>query len=465
MRRQLLTPLLVALLLQAGDSGGQPAPEQPEPKDVLDILKLSLKDLDDLKGVEVVRVAVRPGVVELVGQVPSAGHKPKLKDRAEAALKNAVEAKKLKGGPFAVDVAGMIDASAPVDARLVEVLNARLFGPGKPLQGKLTEAGVKDGVVAVKGSILAEGMKAALEKEGKAVLDEAVAAKLLPGPYARVDASQLRRYPNEVFGILDASLRDAPELAGFKLIYAEMTPAGVLNLAGLVGSEDQRPALKQRAIAAVTNAVESGKLPKEPALERVDLTKVRVGSSPVDEMLVVESLLPAAPTRVLRTQWYAPDKGELYLAGLVESDASKARLIDELSRLPLVRKVDVGGVLVRQTGLPLPGEPTGTLLDAYDALGRKDADALLVAATASIRNAAPNSAAALNSWYLRAAAHQMMGRRQEAIGDLRVAQALAENLAVAGGYYATLERFQGPQRLALSNLLREGPRAVVGGGR
>ncbi len=456
MRRQLLIPLLVALLIQVTDLAGQPDEKQPQAKDVLAILKLSLKDLDELKEVEITGATVHPNkMIELSGRIPNAGVKPKLQMSAEAALENAFKAK------YKVDVSALVDMSVPAEKRLIDLLNARLFGPGKPLQGKVSEATVKGDVVVLKGTVLAEGMKAVLETEGKKLLDEAVRVKNLPGPYARIDTSALRRLPNELFGVLQSSLADSPDLAGFKLIYAELTPEGVLRLAGLIAQEEQRAALKRRTIEVVKNAVAAGNLPMAPMLTELDLSKVRVGSSSSDELLVVESLLPTQPIRVVRGQQYDPASGELYLTGIVESEASRDRVTEFLQRLPLLRKVDTSNVLVRQSSGLEPGQPTGTLLSAQDALGRCDRTAMLESATASVRNAAPNSTSAVNSWYLRAAAHLMLGKRQAALGDLRVAHALAEQVVGGSGYYSTLERFQGPMRIELSKLLREGARGAI----
>lgn len=459
MRRQLLIPLLAGLLFQLSGAGAQPTLKD----DILQTLKLSIEDLDDFKGVKITGVDLKPGeLVELSGQVPSSAIKPRLKDLCETVLKNAVEGKTLKGGPYKVDLVGMVDLSLPPEKRLIEVLNTRLFGKDKPIQGKLTDAVISpEGVVTLKGSVLAEEMKAVLAAEGKKLLDDAVKAKTLPGPYTRLDTTGVRRTPNEVFGILEASLPDAPGLEGFRLVFAELTPDGVLRLAGLAASEDQKQAVKKQAVAVMNNAIQSGALPMGTKFETVDVARVRVGSSKVDELLVLESTLKTRPDRVVRAQLYLPDRGELHLTGIVESEASKKQIIDEMKKFPGVKVVDASKVLVRQSSGLQPGEPAGTLLDAYDALGRNASQEVLQAATASIRNAAPTSTASVNSWYMRAAAHMMLGRRQEALGDLRVAQALAQQVVGGDGYYSTLERFQGPLRIQMSDLMREGARGVI----
>jgi hypothetical protein len=304
-------------------------------------------------------------------------------------------------------------------------------------------------------------MKAVLATEGKKLLDDAVKAKTLPGPYTRLDTTGLRRYPNEIFGILEASLPDAPGLEGFRLVFAELTPDGVLRLVGLAASEDQKQAVKKQAVAVMNNAVQSGALPMGTMFETVDVARVRVGSSKVDELLLLESLIQTRPNRVVLAQLYIPERGELHLTGIVESEASRNRIVDEVKKFPGVKAVDGSKVLVRQsTGLQ-PGEPTGTLMDAYDALGRNACNEMLQAATASVRNAAPGSTASVNAWYMRAAAHMMQGRRQEALGDLRVAQALAQQVVGGDGYYSSLERFQGPLRIQMSDLMRAGASGVV----
>jgi hypothetical protein len=490
--RQLLLPLLVALLVQASDSSAQPADKQPGPKTKDEALRAalqsSIKDVPALKDVVITDLVITDKGIEILGRVPDARVLPELRKRVKDALENLKAIP--KDSPHVVDVEGVIRQDAlekEHDREVGRFLNHRVFRPGTKAQGRLTEVIVgPDGVVVLRGSVSKADMRALVEAEAMKALDDAFKSGNLPRRHKRVDAAALRRYANEVFGILESSLRDQPDLVGFKLIHAELTPAGLLDLAGLAASEEQKGLAKQRAVKAIVNAIETGALPKG-VVERVDMTKVLIGSSAVDELLVIELLAPGRPTRVVRASLYFPDRGVLILSGIVESEAVRTQIVQRLEALPILERVDVTNVLVRQSGGLRPGEMLGTMQDANDALGRmtpptvvipskercerpqvlalpipgNPPEEMLQAATASLRNSAPGSAASLNAWYMRAAAHLMQGRRQEAIGDLRVAQTLAQFTIGVDSYYTTLERFQGPIRIALSNLLREGPRAAV----
>jgi hypothetical protein len=494
MRRQILLPLLLAWFVQVSDSPGrQPGETLPPPKQkneaLLKVLNVSI--MDKFPGVVITDIIITDKEIDVFGRVPNGEGREELRKAIKAAL--VLQKAIADNSPHIVEVEGLIRLKELQDAHDKEVarfLNHRLIGPRGPVEGKLTDVTIgPEGVVVLRGSVCRGSHLTILERETLRILEEAVQAKNLTRRPNRIDVSQVRRHPNAVFALLDRSLRDLPELVGFKLIYADLSPGGLLELAGLAATEEQLGLVKLRARAVIDNAIANEALPMAK-LERIDMTRVLVGSSTVDELLVIELLAPARPTRVVRAQVYRPEAGELILSGVVESVASRDQIVGFLECLPILRRVDATNVLVRQSVGFRPGEPMGTLPDAFDALGRmapatikipgknhcdppqvftlavtgNQPQEILQAATATIRNAVPTSPQALNAWYLRAAAHLMLGQRQEAVGDLRVAVALAQNFVGVDSYYVTLERFQGPVRIALSNLLRAGPLVVVSGG-
>lgn len=286
------------------------------------------------------------------------------------------------------------------------------------------------------------------------------------------DPKSGRPAPNVEYTVLDKALKaeKAPaDLGGFKLIAVALQPSGRLDLAGLAASDEQVILARRFAVQVLTEAIEKGQFVRPEFKDRdakliiqtTDTKNVRIGTSPVEELLVLEGLISRRPGRILRAQYYQAEQGLLVLSGIVESEAVRKQVVADLERLPILQRVDATNVLVRQSSGLRPGEPAGTLLDAYDALGRCDAHHLLLTTTAVIRNAAPGAGGSASAWYLRAAAHLGQGRRQEAVGDLRVAHALAENLVGADPFFTTLERVQGPMRIALSRLRAIGVRAAV----
>src|SRR5262249_36856169 len=151
--------------------------------------------------------------------------------------------------------------------------------------------------IVLRGSLLKEDMRPILEAEAKTLLAEAWKTGTLPNPpatFPRLDSSGVRTTSSQVFGLLDAAFAASPRLKGFRLIHAELLPDGVLYLAGLAASEEQKDFARAVAVDAIARAIED-KILVGVKLERVDLRKVIVGSSVVDELLVIESLVPSRP--------------------------------------------------------------------------------------------------------------------------------------------------------------------------
>jgi len=461
-------------------------PQPKSPDELLATLKLNITNIPELTGVKLTAISAvektpTGELLKLAGSIPTEDVRPKLKDRCDSVLKIFTENKVLTGGPYTVDVTAMevislpkppmpmpmppIDTTTTVEQRIADVLHRKLFGPDRAIQGRLTGVtAMKDGTVYLYGWVHEPLMRIVAEKEAPTILNNAVRTDNLPGPYLKVDASSLRVYPSPIYALVESSLPTGPEAAGFKVFSAELTPSGVLELVGVAASEEQKNAMKSRISRAVAMAIDGGAFPKAK-FERADLNRVFVGSSAVEELLAIESLCPSKSGHCVRGQLYVPESGELILTGIVESQPSLDLVVARLQNIPGLNRVDATNVLIRQGGGFRPGQPMGTLTDAHDALGRSDWQGVLANATSVIRNAVPNSQATVRAWYLRAAANIAMGRRQEAAGDLRMGQAQAEHVVGGDPYSLTLERFQGPVRIALSNLLRDGPLTVASGRR
>lgn len=311
--------------------------------------------------------------------------------------------------------------------------------------------------------------EAIVEARANAGLRSGTAESLLAARFHRLDVevrlqeaydtTGLRPGRGKLLGILNAGLPKAPELGDVRLLAAELRPTGALHLVALVADERERAALATWANDALLLAVDRGYLRPDHHLERFDLAGVRVGSSARDELLAIESLLPPDAAGVVRLQRLDRRAGEIALAGVVETAAVRDALVHEMGRVSDVRHVEAGNLLVRQPeGAPATAL-SGLRTDALDALGRNDGERVLQATAALVRHV-PSGLLAVEAWYLRAAGHLLLGRRQDAIGDLRVAEALARPL---GGYryHALLERFQGPARIALSDLVEAGAQAAI----
>jgi len=258
------------------------------------------------------------------------------------------------------------------------------------------------------------------------------------------DATGLRPGRGKLLAALQAAQPQATGLGDVRLLAAELRPTGVLHLVALVADDRERAALVTWANDALLLAVGRGYLRPDHPLERFELTGVRVGYRALDELHAIETLLPAA----VRVGRYDPDAGVIALSGVVPSPAARDALVRELGRVAAVRRVEADGVLVR-SATPPTVDPGRLRTDALDALGRNDPAGLLRAADAWVQ-ADP---AAVEAWHLRAAAHLLLGRRSAAVGDVRVAAGLGVRPPLP-------ERFQGPARIALSDLIEAGARAA-----
>jgi hypothetical protein len=432
----------------------------PPPAGLAEKLQSSLGNLPELRGIRITSAVHRPdGTVELDGTLPNGKLREVVQKKALEALRNYV-AVGLLPGPFnAVDASRLIDQSLPRDEQVLFVLQKKLMAREDLRDNAIDSVQLRpEGTVVLEGFVYKDDLRRVLEQEGRRLLEAEVRRQHLQGPLGAVDASTMKRFPNRVFGELERSLRNLPELRRMVLVYAERADDGTVWVVGLVPTEPLRSVVEQQGLRALQNAVEARRLPGP--VTRLDTTRLLVGTSHEDLLQAVETLCPSEPPlRVVRVQRFSLETGVLAVGGVAGGAADRARLIRTLEKLPVVKRVEDRDLLVAAS---FPSDDSASVFynRAVAALGRQSGREMVEASSQVVRQGHSKRAIVIRAWYLRAAGHLLQGQAEQAVGDLRVADALEQRWGQAD-FYLALERFQGPSRDTLGRLIDAGPRGAL----
>ncbi len=126
--------------------------------------------------------------------------------------------------------------------------------------------------------------------------------------------------------------------------------------------------------------------------------------------------------------------------------------------MTVVTKVDVDNIICAKPAYRDAEELFYT--EAMSAITKQDGAEMATKSKQVIIRGGLSSSLTARAWYLYAAGQLIQGQKAKAIGALRMGSALEET-ETKKNYYSTLERFQGPYRLQLSELLEKGPEASL----
>ena len=257
----------------------------------------------------------------------------------------------------------------------------------------------------------------------------------------------------EVTTRLRSSLSQVESLAGATILFVTVQADGTAQVVGPLAKESQRAQIETDGLKALQRERERGTLSRD--ITRVDASPMTIlvtdPKYPIRYVLSLDKLLGGFPDCMIQTREYNPETGRLSLSGVVENSAHLEMLGELLPALDAVGSVDTSSVIVASlegfSDRPVRGHQY-----AYAALRANRGQEVVDVATDMIRRGYRQA----DVWYLRAAGHLLTGRKNEALGDMRVAAAL-EAKRSRSPRFLVLEHFQGPLRLELERTAILGP--------
>ncbi|MGH7127408.1 MAG: hypothetical protein ACREJB_08030 [Planctomycetaceae bacterium] len=281
----------------------------------------------------------------------------------------------------------------------------------------------------------------------------ALSAQEIPPPPEATVPPAAETQPREqaaALKVLKENVPQVPALEGVEILAAQADPEqpGQLNLFGVAEDEAQRDRLEQEALRILNEASASGALDREYTQCSAEGMRLRSAEGPhafpraLDDM--VTHLVPPSPETGLRVVSFSEPNQRVVLVGTVVTPDQRRRVVEELEALGPIEQVDAGAVVV--VDLLGYGNPVFFYNRAINALGLGSAPLMLAATDELLRRGVVEPA----TWYLRAAAHLMLGQVEAARGAIFMAGDDPIRFRV-------LERFQGPLRWQLETFVAQGP--------
>lgn len=384
-------------------------------------------------------------------------HLENLKVNALLALKNAYEKKQIPILISDIDVSDLINSSDdPAEqARqiilrkvLVDDLNDCMVYTVRANSGNSSVELILEGFVTkyYYRSVIAEKAAKVLMRYKK--LD------IISFEVSGINANNLKNYPNIIVYELMRNLQNLNGVSadGMELFHAEIDDNYNCIIVGLFKDQGQLDICKNVCLKAIINSYELEsnyvfrdrvRKPKE-----LDATYMKVGLSWENRTKLIEDFMTFKKVNNIKIQSFEKNSGTISLCGVASSNIKSKYFIDFLERISGIKSVDSQNLFLKSRRSF--GRDTDILYgDLVFALTRYDFDKVLKLSAIIIEHGGAENSISANAWYLRAAAHLMLGDKKNAVGDLKLGDLLF------GDYAHTMERFQGDFRNKLSELRKD----------
>lgn len=250
---------------------------------------------------------------------------------------------------------------------------------------------------------------------------------------------------------LRASLLNDTRLQDIRILGAQRQDDGTVIMHGLLRSEWQRPLVETQGLVVLDREVKAAVL--EGPFTKVTAAGMELmrgrQPTPVDLLFAFEKLLPTAEFNVVRVGRYDTTQRRVQLCGIVRSHDVRERAESVLLATGELDAVDIDSVLVLDQ--PEPDLSTALVLtEALCALKRGCGDLVVELATHMLQRGRNLPLV----WYLRGAGHLLLGQRETAIADIRMAVALEGEGAYSqrSARLGAFQSFQGRWRSELEDL-------------
>jgi len=378
----------------------------------------------------------------------------KINKNALDALKNAYEKKQIKLEINEIDTSALINSSDDDGEQARQVILKKV------LVGNLNESMIYNVKTkktdnslefTLEGFVTKASYRGLVTDESLKILKKYKEKGIVNFDVSNVISSNLKNYPNIIVYEIMRNLENSPEVSvnSLELFHAEIDDKQTCLVVGLFKDSIQLEKFKMICLKAITNSyeLESNYTFREKVQKPLDLNSsfMKIGLSWDSRSKLFEDFMAFKKIENIKIQSFDKLSGSISLCGVASSESNSKFFIEFLERMSLVKIVDSKNLFAKSKRNF--GRDTDILYgDCVLALTNNLPDEVLRLSAIIIQQGGADNHISANAWFLRAAAHLMLGDEKNALGDLKIGDLLL------GDYSFTLERFQGSLRTKLTEL-------------